>query len=162
MGWASFLRLYWRPKHFGLFFPPIWWVFSLQISVHQNFPTYLPNYYSALKSIFSCKYYYLWVMCKISVKTILFSTWIRIYNLSYQNTPLYPLDHSRQKSLQKTLDIIKKNLVNFPNRIENEKFPSLYRITLFQRTKRYAEKMHLYGGKNKPVYWLKRKKDMTG
>ena len=55
-------------RDISLNFPPIWQVLSLQISVHRNFPTYLPNYFGHLKSLFSCKYHYLWVMCKFCKK----------------------------------------------------------------------------------------------
>ena len=44
-----------RPKHFGIFFTPICWVFSVPNSVHRNFPTCLPNYFGHLKSIASKK-----------------------------------------------------------------------------------------------------------
>ena len=67
---------------------------SLQISLHRNFPTYLPNYFGHLKSIFSCKYHYLSVICKFCNKNLLFSPGFKyMYNIPYRNTSLYPLEH---------------------------------------------------------------------
>ena len=67
---------------------------SLQISLHRNFPTYLPNYFGHLKSIFSCKYHYLSVICKFCNKNLLFSPGFKyMYNITNRNTSLYPLEH---------------------------------------------------------------------
>ena len=139
-------------RDISLNFPPIWQVLSLQISVHRNFPTYLSNYFGHLKSLFSCKYHYLWVMCKFWKKMIVF-TRIRTYSSvwEYPVLPTRPLQHKKYLQLQKLGILQKFGKFAEPNRKWKI---SIYIPKYFRGQKGMQEKYLYMVVKIKLVYWL--------